>query len=710
MPFKNCEALIKELIVLNPLLRLRDRRMYSLPKDNEINSKHNDSNDSNAPNKANIDYRSQDIEGEAYQAISHFFANITTDDDLNSARMQDAIEVLNTIASKYLTNYRSNYSEKELNTTIYKPRTAREIISNPVSIASLDTLKEAVADKQPSRSKLLLSLLAGALLMSKGQRAIDEHSRPILILEDIESRFHPTLLLSLWSILQALPIQKIVTTNSSQLLSAISLHSLRRLCKQYYDVRCYRIKNKAFSVDDERKIAFHIRMSRPSALFARCWILVEGETEVWLLNEIASVLGINLASSGIKLVEFAQCGLYPLIRLARQIGINYHVLTDGDDAGRHYAQAVRDFVGSRNLPDYLSVMPHVDIEHYFYTSGFADVYQKAANLKINSTSTKHVPDYINNVLIKDLEADPETVNKVKQHLSKNTKEQDSALTTVNDNAHLDLDDNQEKHTNKHANKLAKAAESINIEEFHLKSHNLDSVIKSVLNFNLNNIAEKLPNILARGKFKGRGPKANDFTLKELSRADVDKLYQYLTGLINSMPKAKEGFSKKHRQMLNTLKELRAELNSQVNRNEQRIKQLKKNAVIKLQDKAEQDFNDVPSSSMSLDEQNKSLQELKALAAQAIVTENDLAKAKSFERSAGKATNAIYGALNDHELSSQGLNVNKVISFAIHKKTKPGLAILIGEAMQQRGPDSVPLLFRVMFRKLRRIAQNDIGMY
>ena len=689
--------------MLNPLLRLRDRRMYNLPNNTHYDH-HNDS--------YKVDYHNQGVESEAFQAISHFFANITTDEDLNSARMQDAIEVLNTIASKYLTNYQSNYDAQELHANFYKPRTAREIISHPVSVASLGTLKAAVADEKPSRSKLLLSLLAGALLMSKGQREIDEFSRPILILEDIESRFHPTLLLSLWSILQVLPIQKIVTTNSSQLLSAISLHNLRRLCKQYYDVRCFRIKDKAFNVDDERKIAFHIRMSRPSALFARCWILVEGETEVWLLNEIASVLGINLASSGIKLVEFAQCGLYPLIRLARQMGINYHVLTDGDDAGRHYAQAVRDFVGSRNLPDYLSVMPHVDIEHYFYTSGFADVYQKAANIETKQLSSKHVPNYLTNVLIKDLESDPDTVDKLKQHLSLNT----SALAS-NEGQCLSPDEAKDSKAQAGANqhydsKLAAASEQINFDDFTLKNHNLDSVIKSVLSFNPNNLSEKLPNILARGKFKGNSNKAKQFSIKELSKADASKLNQYLNELVKSMPQAKNGISKKQSMMLNTIKELHTLLIHQVNRNEQRLKQLKQNAIANLHQQiaTEHEGEGEPICAMSLDEQNKSLQQLKALAAQAIVTERDFAKAKNFERSTGKTTNAIYGALDDKELSKIGLSTNKVISFAIHKKTKPGLAILIGEAMQQRGPDSVPLLFRTMFRKLKRISQNDVGLY
>ncbi|XPE66402.1 DUF2813 domain-containing protein [Shigella flexneri] len=36
------------------------------------------------------------------------------------------------------------------------------------------------------------------------------------------------------------------------------------------------------STEDSRRISFHIRFNRPSSLFARCWLLVEGETETSL--------------------------------------------------------------------------------------------------------------------------------------------------------------------------------------------------------------------------------------------------------------------------------------------------------------------------------------------------------------------------------------------------------------------------------------------
>lgn len=63
------------------------------------------------------------------------------------------------------------------------------------------------------------------------------------------------------------------------------------------------------STEDSRRISFHIRFNRPSSLFARCWLLVEGETETQVINELARQCGHHFDAEGIKVIEFAQSGL-----------------------------------------------------------------------------------------------------------------------------------------------------------------------------------------------------------------------------------------------------------------------------------------------------------------------------------------------------------------------------------------------------------------
>ena len=686
---ENAQSIIRELIILNPLLRLRDRRMLKPHLDPQeslmqepscqifttveqvqaatkaaqeavASSTTSSSSASNSASVAEGDAKEPAQEGKQgsaqgsnhegtnaltghhgqvderdMQAISHFFTDIALDDDFTSRQIKDGIEVLNTIASKYLINYQSNNlsTAYEFATNGSQKRTVRDIISHPISLGSLRSLQAALSDNKPSRAKFLLALLAGALLMSRGQREIDEYSRPILILEDIESRFHPTLLLNLWAILQLLPIQKIVTTNSAQLLSAVPMSKLRRLCKQYYDVRCYSMRDRAFSEDDARKIAFHIRMKSPSTLFARCWILVEGETEVWVLNEIANALDFNLSCSGVAIVEFAQCGLNPLIKLAKQLGIAYHVLTDGDDAGRHYAQIVCDFVGNHNLPEHLSVMPHVDIEHYLYSAGFADVYQKAAGLTLNTPKYKFVHGALQNMGLSERDASfwasprnkldrvicssPATSSasavasasaaSTSNAASDSTATRNSSSTALLGSAVAGAGKNKGK--GKLSGKAAAAAAAaalkakgikakkgdkqdpihINARDYELKTHSLDSVVKTILHYNLGNHREALTKAINRGRIQGQSKKSQLLDIKEVSRGDVNNFYQYTHNLIMSMPRPHQNLTKRQSQILNFLKSERALWLEVVNHNQQRLNKQLRQAQAAAKIAAEQQY-------------------------------------------------------------------------------------------------------------------------
>ena len=139
---------------------------------------------------------------------------------------------------------------------------------------------------------------------------------------------------------------------------------------------CYQVDERKFTSDDLRKIAFHVRLNRPMTLFARSWVFVEGETEIWLLNEFASIVGISLPAEGVRLVEYAQCGAAPLIKLANHLGIFWHLVADGDEAGIKYA-AQASQGGHDNQ---VTLLPCRDIEHFLYENGFESVYRQASRI------------------------------------------------------------------------------------------------------------------------------------------------------------------------------------------------------------------------------------------------------------------------------------------------------------------------------------------
>ena len=115
------------------------------------------------------------------------------------------------------------------------------------------------------------------------------------------------------------------------------------------------------------------------------------------------------------------------------------------------------------------------------------------------------------------------------------------------------------------------------------------------------------------------------------------------------------------------------------------------------------------SASSAHDNKEALLKIKAMADEVMMNELDHNRVKQYERSTGKATNAIFGALNEQELQRQSLNMNKVIDHAIKKKTKPGMAILVSEAMQKRGKDSVPLMFKTMFRQINSMTGHQFDL-
>ncbi|KAB8310921.1 ATP-dependent endonuclease [Rahnella sp. BCC 1045] len=250
---------------------------------------------------------------------------------------------------------------------------------------SLDNINRMIAEPNSRSMRVMLLGMFSTLLQAKGSVVLHPDARPLLLIEDPETRLHPIMLSVAWGLLDQLPLQRITTTNSGDLLSLVPVEQICRLVRESGRVAAYGIGPEGLSMEDSRRIAFHIRFNRPSSLFARCWLLVEGETEVWLLNQLARQCGYHFESEGIKVIEFAQCGLKPLLRFARQMGIEWHALVDGDEAGRKYAATVIANVENHDdtLRYRLTALPAQDIEYFLYREGFEDVYRKNSAIAAN---------------------------------------------------------------------------------------------------------------------------------------------------------------------------------------------------------------------------------------------------------------------------------------------------------------------------------------
>jgi putative ATP-dependent endonuclease of OLD family len=223
-----------------------------------------------------------------------------------------------------------------------------------------------------------LLLLAAVLRQLPG--GLPRGAEPLWVIEDPEAHLHPMTLAATARLLDRIRWQKIVTTHSGELLATLPLAQVRRLVRHQGAVVTTALRPRALSRESLRRVGYHLRLVRGVAMFARVWLLVEGESEFWILPQVANVLGFDLAREGICCVAFAQCGLEPLIRTAREFGIGWHLLADGDDAGQRYAAAARGFLRRGDETAHLTILRQRDIEHCFWAHGHAEAILHTAGL------------------------------------------------------------------------------------------------------------------------------------------------------------------------------------------------------------------------------------------------------------------------------------------------------------------------------------------
>ncbi len=238
-----------------------------------------------------------------------------------------------------------------------------------------------------------------AALLSYFAKASLPGVEPKLLLEDPEANLHLMTLASVWSLLKHINAQKIITTQSGTLLAATPLHKVRRLTRFKGIIKQWYVRQDSLKHEELRKLSYHVRVRRGSANFARCWLLVEGETEFWVLPELAVLNGYDFNIEGIAVVEFAQCGLAPLIKLAKEWGIEWHVLSDGDKAGQNYTDTASHFIGeNESMESRVTRLHQKDIEHCFWSCGYKDIFEKAANRRASKSHFSSASNVINRAI------------------------------------------------------------------------------------------------------------------------------------------------------------------------------------------------------------------------------------------------------------------------------------------------------------------------
>ncbi|MHA6303160.1 ATP-dependent endonuclease [Klebsiella quasipneumoniae] len=358
LALEDIDELARHLVRLVPVLRLRDARFMRRIHNGTV------------PHSPQIEITARQLDFLSRELVSH-------PQNLSDGQIREGLSAM----VQLLEHYFAEQSSAQTRHRLMRRRSHDE----QRSWRYLDIINRMI-DKPGGRShRVILLGLFATLLQAKGTVRLDRDARPLLLIEDPETRLHPIMLSVAWHLLNLLPLQRVTTTNSGELLSLTPVEQVCRLVRESARVSAWRLGPGGMNAEESRRIAFHIRFNRASSLFARCWLLVEGETETWVINELARQCGHHFDAEGVKVIEFAQSGLKPLIKFARRMGIQWHVLVDGDEAGKKYAATVRGLLNNdRELErDHLTTLPALDMEHFMYRQGFDDVYHRVAQIPDN---------------------------------------------------------------------------------------------------------------------------------------------------------------------------------------------------------------------------------------------------------------------------------------------------------------------------------------
>ncbi len=148
-------------------------------------------------------------------------------------------------------------------------------------------------------------------------------STPLLALEEPEAHLHPSAIRSLGLLLENMAGQILVTSHSGDLVSRVPIMALRRLYKKNGETLVGKIEQTTLTSDEKRHFDYHVRVTKGAHLFARCWLLVEGQSEFWMFPRVATLMSAAIDEKNFAIIEFSQGGgPPPFIKAAKALVLN----------------------------------------------------------------------------------------------------------------------------------------------------------------------------------------------------------------------------------------------------------------------------------------------------------------------------------------------------------------------------------------------------
>ncbi len=252
----------------------------------------------------------------------------------------------------------------------------------------------------------------------------DKFSEPVLLIEEPEAHLHPSAVRLFWRFLEIMPGQKIVTTHSGDIISSVPFSKIRRIVGVTGENRVRAMSDTALDDKEKRFLRNYITYSRGELFFAKCWLIVEGETEQAFFENLLNADGF-LDKKGIRVIQYTQMNLDILLKLSSQIGMRWFLIADGDTKGQSYVTKAKNALAQGNdETSFIYQIPESTLEVNLMNNGFETYYTSKLSQQTSSqvNGTAGSIDYYDSVYkaIKDSISKPQVVLEIVEAINNGT--------------------------------------------------------------------------------------------------------------------------------------------------------------------------------------------------------------------------------------------------------------------------------------------------
>nr|WP_299034991.1 AAA family ATPase [uncultured Tenacibaculum sp.] len=186
-----------------------------------------------------------------------------------------------------------------------------------------------------TRSWSSLLILKAFILQSK--KLADKNDiayHPIFAIEEPESHLHPNAQKKLYSQVNGIEGQKLISTHSSYIAGSSKIKQVRSILKKENKTVIGKIIESELTSEEIRKINRQVINTHGELYFSKVIILCEGETEEQALPLLLKKhFSKNIVELGVDIVGTSGGGNYfPFIYFAQKFNIKWFILSDGESS------------------------------------------------------------------------------------------------------------------------------------------------------------------------------------------------------------------------------------------------------------------------------------------------------------------------------------------------------------------------------------------